>query len=647
MMSPTLCKECSLLQLGSLAKSLKPITEDDAISYTQPQPVGDLGHIFKESLGSDCELCRFFAQVIEQTEKKSGDATPHTKSLWRLASSAFQGASGEVLTIAEKAEAISNFDGFIYTFPRDQRHKNIFRKRETDIDSRLIADWIKLCDDQHDKCQSKQLDVPNVSVIDCHNGLIVALPTGQKYITLSYVWGPMPTTPPKTSGLLASETPRLIKDSMAIVRDIGLQYLWVDRYCIPQENKKVRNEHLRRMNEIYAAAEMTIISLGPDPSHGLPGVDGNHREQLPTVCVGDYEFWYVNQPGEDLKLSEWSNRAWTFQEGQLSHRILYFTPSYMAFQCRSKFFDDVLDVAAQHWENRPSLWSRNHKVIIDLPVNVGGVWDTLPKYNKRQLTYSSDALSAFLGILNVYEKSGRQISHYWGQPFDMDPAQFWIKSAGLLQSLAWNSCGDDVYRRGHFPSWSWPAWGQAGTEASWPDVEQRDVWVDRPDGSHELFDDFINHRGLQLPQAELSFGIHFAAWVTKVDVIWQAATEDSFVDKDVDSEEREAFELLVVPEQSGPNTVGFDTTDMLSEYTDNEDVVLYALLVADPGTSASQTALVVEGLGIENLDLDDNDVKTLRPAADTTNYSQRVGSVRITEEDMTLAIWHRRFVHLH
>lgn len=63
-------------------------------------------------------------------------------------------------------------------------------------------------------------------LIDCFKDppIVEDQPWGTAYVALSYVWGPGKEDWPKT-----------VLDAVAVTREMGQQYLWVDRLCI---NKK-------------------------------------------------------------------------------------------------------------------------------------------------------------------------------------------------------------------------------------------------------------------------------------------------------------------------------------------------------------------------------------------------------------------------
>jgi hypothetical protein len=117
------------------------------------------------------------------------------------------------------------------------------------------------------------LDDISLDVIDCISRSLVRLPayTQERYVTLSYIWG-SPSKPHIIDNLL-SDLPPTIEDSITVCQKLGYRYLWVDRYCIPQNDIQERHRQVRQMGAIYHKSALTIVACaGSDPQYGLPGV---------------------------------------------------------------------------------------------------------------------------------------------------------------------------------------------------------------------------------------------------------------------------------------------------------------------------------------------------------------------------------------
>lgn len=80
---------------------------------------------------------------------------------------------------------------------------------------------------------------------------VITPPNNVKYAALSYVWGQSDNAISGNGGPLQG-APRTIQDAMKVTLEVGLQYLWVDQYCINQQNKNDTNQQLSLMGVICA-----------------------------------------------------------------------------------------------------------------------------------------------------------------------------------------------------------------------------------------------------------------------------------------------------------------------------------------------------------------------------------------------------------
>ncbi|KAF8861809.1 HET-domain-containing protein [Acephala macrosclerotiorum] len=159
---------------------------------------------------------------------------------------------------------------------------------------------------------------------DCSTRRVVEAPENCEYVALSYVWG-VGENQTEWSAKLPDELPLVIQDALKATLEVALKYLWVDRYCIMQDDEQDKARQIGRMAEIYQCASFTIFAAaGSDPSHGLPGVSKPRRVgRQPIVTIGKRSFtWSLPNLAET---SKWSTWAWTYQEMVFSERRLVFT----------------------------------------------------------------------------------------------------------------------------------------------------------------------------------------------------------------------------------------------------------------------------------------------------------------------------------
>jgi hypothetical protein len=184
---------------------------------------------------------------------------------------------------------------------------------EADLD--LAKIWLEHCDKEHNITCAKPhcLTIPFFKVINCSNGRICEVSGAEPYAALSYVWGASTddgSTDDKRLQVFKGnhvDFPRTIKDAMSVTARLGLEYLWVDRYCIDQSNDEQRHSLISNMHRIYSGAHVTIIAAsGMDPHHGLPGVSGTPRSAYRLdYLVG------LKDASWELEECTWSTRGWT------------------------------------------------------------------------------------------------------------------------------------------------------------------------------------------------------------------------------------------------------------------------------------------------------------------------------------------------
>ncbi|KAI0476759.1 heterokaryon incompatibility protein-domain-containing protein [Xylaria cf. heliscus] len=218
--------------------------------------------------------------------------------------------------------------------------------KQTDFS--LLQQWISKCQSNHAACQQPQQSLDqlgvNLTVVDCESKSKVLLPQGERYLALSYRWG----EPPDCDDPWAvSAAPRTVRDAMALALRLGFRYLWVDRHCIDQENGANKARDLAIMDHIYENATLTIVAMaGNDDTYGLPGIGTEpvvlRNEPSQAILAGHTLVSLNPDILTSVRESEWSTRAWTFQETLLSRRCLLFTPDQVYFICRTTYWSEFL-----------------------------------------------------------------------------------------------------------------------------------------------------------------------------------------------------------------------------------------------------------------------------------------------------------------
>jgi hypothetical protein len=400
----------------------------------------------------------------------------------------------------------------------------------------IIKEWVQCCRISHSSpCEIENPEhVPYLKLIDCESRRIIeAKTTGASYVCLSYVWGQILNSK-SYHDILPQSLPTTIEDSITATLKLGFRYLWVDRYCINQQDKVEVFHQVRMMDRIYQNAELTIIAAASeDPSYGLPGVGSRPRELQPSGKIRNILMVStVDNPVEFIRHSTWITRGWTYQEAFFSRRRLVFTDQQTYFECnRMGCAESLNDLPLDRITGSGQLFHSTYP-------NHGGafphgtgqkpweLYQRLSEYCTEKLTNESDILDGIRGTLRAFEmKYG--MYHCWGVPSLLSLSRMASEKALFVDGLCWYTSQGSL-RRDDFPSWSWTGWR----------------WNSRPQWSHVFYDrdpfeEFQLSDGVELSvqfcdgrlmfwkeaqsilqargsQAQLSTFVCISAWTTRI-----------------------------------------------------------------------------------------------------------------------------------
>ncbi|KAH7078130.1 heterokaryon incompatibility protein-domain-containing protein [Paraphoma chrysanthemicola] len=352
--------------------------------------------------------------------------------------------------------------------------------------------WLQNCERNHGThCNAQSQPIKGMRLIDCDHMTIVAAEPSWNWVALSYVWGGADTSE-------FPRTPQTITDAMIVTRKLGYRYLWVDQYCVDQTDDAHKETQIRHMDQIYKGAEVTIVAASGDSKHyGLPGVSSSRNPFEEVIKHSDrLIFCSYLEPIIAVAATPWFKRAWTFQEGYLSRRLLIFTDEQTSFHCGEASWMESLG-GVEHvkdWRmetQNPSSPSKAPAAYWDdLTVNCSLFSNFLPKntqpgtllpledeisslltdftflvriYAKRTLTYEGDALSAFSGVMGALRRQSKHLTVFdiSGTPFIPHISDQECEIRTFLAAISWRHnipVRSRTSRRANFPSWSWVGW---------------------------------------------------------------------------------------------------------------------------------------------------------------------------------------------
>ncbi|TGJ78717.1 hypothetical protein E0Z10_g10042 [Xylaria hypoxylon] len=433
-----------------------------------------LGHIHSRFFTTWCDLCRFFKRaspsdsldtplVFKDVDKASYHRFPETVHTRPFLPGLLVVATKDKYTSGEPC-----YHGGHPFCAVDSRNSGGRLIEPDGVDYSLLRGWINDCKVSHVECSGQQFLPRNV--IDCKQRTIKSLKDHVPYVALSYVWGNsyVSIEEPTATCSLPATIPATIEDAITVTLGLQYEYLWVDKYCIKQHGGNEKAQEIARMDEIYRGAEVVLIdAAGADPTLGLPGVSRPRNTQPHITLKSRTLTSLLSYPVDVIHRSEWAKRGWTYQEGALAQRRLFFTDDQVYFECHihgcmETLCQTVIHSAAYGPVSAPSMFVTSS---YDNSCASGTmlVKFYLNQYSKRSLRYSSDILNAFRGIFHALGNREVPILHCGGVPIltnDLD-SQVSISAAnwvGFLRGLCWYSPRNIAIRRPDFPSWSWTGW---------------------------------------------------------------------------------------------------------------------------------------------------------------------------------------------
>jgi hypothetical protein len=325
------------------------------------------------------------------------------------------------------------------------------------------------------------LEIPNGDAVEAAIKL-VRRTSRVDYAALSYCWGGDQTvkltteTLPQftTAGIPCSQDsrlPRTVLDAIAVTRELGLRYLWIDALCIVQNDPVQTRREIDLMPNIYQGAYITIFAARSSTVHqgflsdlSTPGtrshsfqirIRGSDEPSRPgsNVCPSYLRgrvVCFVDPDGSNIT-SPIEKRGWTFQEYLLSPRLLEFGAYQTSYKCltlqvRDGNHAELCDARSSELlgEIRALFHSKSDKD--------GGVklWESAVSiYTRRLLTNLMDRPLAISGIAAVLGRqpdlTGTYVAGLWKDQ--------------LPRQLLWEIAQDTQPRPAAYraPSWSWAA----------------------------------------------------------------------------------------------------------------------------------------------------------------------------------------------
>lgn len=194
------------------------------------------------------------------------------------------------------------------------------------------------------------------------------------YVALSYCWGHNQSNVLRNENLFQwltdiphAQLPQTIKDAAHITQALGLRHLWVDAFCIIQNDIHDKYEEIQKMGHIYENAEVTISASRASTCHDGFLQSRQKPEEgsflLPFGCrdgrTGRVLLWYNRSEEWDEPIDR---RGWTLQESLISSRMLKFGTHQTRWHCSCARY------GVPHGSTNVDGWTRDK--IEKSPVNI-------------------------------------------------------------------------------------------------------------------------------------------------------------------------------------------------------------------------------------------------------------------------------------
>lgn len=337
----------------------------------------------------------------------------------------------------------------------------------SDLSFTRARNWLNKCDSTHTECHAfRESFMPHRLIdvgTDAANPTIRLITTSElsPYATLSYCWGgdqPTKTTRANVgqyeARIQTALLPQTILDALTVTRGIGLRYLWIDAYCIVQDDEDDKTRQISQMHQVYRGSYVTIIAAKADSSNsGFLAPREAYRPVKMNVRWDDnvFEEAIAVRQSDESQDHRLFTRGWTLQEVRLSARVLMYGHSDAGFACVKGIRSDSGRNSSRHRRMRNILAPGNDTVSSSTNPHPSEWFYVVSEYTRRDLSVDSDKLLAIAGLAEEYANT-RPVTDYL--------AGMWRED--LLHQLLWNprpfkrkerkATRPAEYRA---PSWSW------------------------------------------------------------------------------------------------------------------------------------------------------------------------------------------------
>lgn len=364
------CLQCLQLDLQKVTELYRDTTSRE--KFSRGFLIGNVGNRYRQPLDTDCPLCLMLcaSRVTDELPATSSHSNAaevndelraysfldhsnlHNRQSSGAAEVKIRMAHDSLHLVVVPQDCPTDYEltvrcqreGYAVFF-QDENQANMFAAQvvPSNFHPGQVRIWLDYCKRYHKTlCRPSNSQLRGLKLIDCEALAIQDATDEIHYVALSYVWGSASyyhyqVQDSSGRSLLPRSLAPVISDAISVTKALGFRYLWIDKFCIDQNDADTKHYQIQQMDAIYENSELTIIAAaGGDENHGLPGVGARSRTFQPTARVGEVKVvWTMRDPHYSIRSSKWFTRGWTFQEAVLSRRRLVFTEEQIYFECNA------------------------------------------------------------------------------------------------------------------------------------------------------------------------------------------------------------------------------------------------------------------------------------------------------------------------
>lgn len=186
--------------------------------------------------------------------------------------------------------------------------------------------------------------------------------------------------------------------------------------CVLFKTILSKDTQIAGMHMMYGMAILTIIAAGGNSANAtLPGLQPGSREELQHIeSIQSLRLAVPLRSLEEvLAGSVWDTRGWTYQEGMLSRRKLFFTEEQLFFKCqRDVFSEDMIVESGKETAEYESKFQGIKLRTADRPLRSQLTYcfsryaieymRVIERYTRRKLTNPADIYNAIFAIITIF-----------------------------------------------------------------------------------------------------------------------------------------------------------------------------------------------------------------------------------------------------